>query len=60
MTRLARLRRLLVELFPERHLYVRSGGEMKGYVLKPKTQIMAAAGVSVVALWWVSAARPCW
>jgi murein DD-endopeptidase MepM/ murein hydrolase activator NlpD len=51
MTRLARLRRLLLELFPERHLYVRSGGEMKGYVLTPKAQMMAAAGVSVIALW---------
>jgi murein DD-endopeptidase MepM/ murein hydrolase activator NlpD len=51
MTRLARLRRSFVELFPERHLYVRSGGEMKGYVLKPKTQMMAAAGISAAALW---------
>src|SRR5580704_7659860 len=51
MTRLARLRRSFVELFPERHLYVRSGGEMKGYVLTPKTQIFAAAGVSAAALW---------
>jgi murein DD-endopeptidase MepM/ murein hydrolase activator NlpD len=51
MTRLARLRRLLVELFPERHLYVRSGGEMKGYVLTPRTQMITAAGISAAALW---------
>jgi murein DD-endopeptidase MepM/ murein hydrolase activator NlpD len=51
MTRLARLRRSFVELFPERHLYVRSGGEMKGYVLTPKSQMMVAAGVSAAALW---------
>jgi murein DD-endopeptidase MepM/ murein hydrolase activator NlpD len=51
MTRLERLRRSFVELFPERHLYVRSGGEMKGYVLKPRTQMMAAAGISAAALW---------
>ena len=51
MTRLERLRRSFVELFPERHLYVRSGGEMKGYVLTPKTQMMVAAGVSAAALW---------
>lgn len=51
MTRLARLRRSFVELFPERHLYVRSGGEMKGYVLTPKSQMMLAAGVSAAALW---------
>jgi len=51
MRSLARLRRSLVELFPERHLYVRSGGEMKGYVLTPKTQMIAAAGLSAAALW---------
>ena len=51
MTRLARIRRSFVELFPERHLYVRSGGEMKGYVLTPKSQMMVAAGVSAAALW---------
>jgi murein DD-endopeptidase MepM/ murein hydrolase activator NlpD len=51
MKRLARLRRSLVELFPERHLYVRSGGEMKGYVLTPRKQMMAAGGVAAAALW---------
>jgi murein DD-endopeptidase MepM/ murein hydrolase activator NlpD len=51
MTRLARLRRSLVELFPERHLYVRSGGQMKGYVLTPKNQMIAAGGLSAAALW---------
>jgi len=51
MTRLARLRRSIEDLFPERHLYVRSGGEMKGYVLTPKKQMIVATGVSVAALW---------
>jgi murein DD-endopeptidase MepM/ murein hydrolase activator NlpD len=51
MKRLARLRRSLVELFPERHLYVRSGGEMKGYVLTPRKQMIAAGGLSAAALW---------
>ncbi len=51
MTRLARLRRSIEDLFPERHLYVRSGGEMKGYVLTPRKQMIAAAGVSAAALW---------
>src|SRR5258705_5754315 len=51
MERLARLRRSLVELSPERHLYVRSGGEMKGYVLTPKKQMAAAATLSAAALW---------
>src|SRR5689334_24323786 len=51
MTRVARLRRLLAELFPERHLYVRSGGQMKGYVLSSKKQMMAAGVVAGAALW---------
>ena len=48
---MARLKRTLVELFPERHLYVRSGGQMKGYVLTRKKQMIAAGGVSAAALW---------
>lgn len=51
MTRFARLRRSLEELFPERHLYVRSGGEMRAFVLTPGKQIAAAAGVAGCALW---------
>jgi murein DD-endopeptidase MepM/ murein hydrolase activator NlpD len=51
MNRLARLRSSVRELFPERHLYVRSGGEMKGYVLTPKKQMVAASGVAAAALW---------
>src|SRR5215218_5071717 len=51
MKRLAQLRRSLEDLFPERHLYVRSGGEMKGYVLTPRKQMMAAGGVAAAALW---------
>ena len=51
MTRLARLRRSLVELFPERHLYVRSGGAMKAFVLTTKKQMMIAGGVAAGAMW---------
>ncbi|MDP1619152.1 M23 family metallopeptidase [Phenylobacterium sp.] len=51
MTRITRLRRSLEELFPERHLYVRSGGEMRAYVLTTSKQLMAAAGVGAAALW---------
>jgi murein DD-endopeptidase MepM/ murein hydrolase activator NlpD len=51
MQALARLRRTLAELFPERHLYVRSGGQMKGYVLSPRKQMIAAGAVSAAALW---------
>jgi murein DD-endopeptidase MepM/ murein hydrolase activator NlpD len=51
MTRLARLRRSLEELFPERHIYVRSDGEMRGFVLTTRKQLMIAAAVGVCALW---------
>ncbi|MFL5294740.1 MAG: M23 family metallopeptidase [Phenylobacterium sp.] len=51
MKSLARLRSTLVELFPERHLYVRSGGQMKGYVLTARKQMIAAGVVCACALW---------
>jgi murein DD-endopeptidase MepM/ murein hydrolase activator NlpD len=49
--RFARLARSLEQLFPERHLYVRSGGEMKGYVLTPAKQMAAASAVAACAMW---------
>jgi murein DD-endopeptidase MepM/ murein hydrolase activator NlpD len=51
MDRLARLRRSLEELFPERHLYVRSGGEMRAFVLTRRKQMVTAGAVAVAALW---------
>lgn len=51
MTRFARLRRSLEELFPERHLYVRSGGEMRAFVLTTGKQLTAAGVVAGAALW---------
>jgi murein DD-endopeptidase MepM/ murein hydrolase activator NlpD len=51
MQRLARLKSTLLELFPERHLYVRSGGQMKGYVLTPRKQMVAASVVAGAAMW---------
>jgi murein DD-endopeptidase MepM/ murein hydrolase activator NlpD len=51
MERLARLYRTLEGLFPERHLYVRSGGSMKGFLLTTRRQMMIAAGVAGCALW---------
>ncbi|MET3527654.1 murein DD-endopeptidase MepM/ murein hydrolase activator NlpD [Phenylobacterium koreense] len=51
MTRFARLRRSLEELFPERHLYVRSGGEMRSFVLTTGRQMAIAGGVAAGALW---------
>ena len=49
--RLARLRRTVTELFPERHLYVRSGGAMKAYTLSPRKQLLAAGGIVAAGLW---------
>ena len=49
--RFARLTRWLEELFPERHLYLRSGGEMRGFVLSTERQVMIAGLVAVGAIW---------
>jgi len=51
MQRLAQLGRSLVELFPERHLYVRSGGAMRAFVLTTRKQLFIASGVAAGALW---------
>jgi murein DD-endopeptidase MepM/ murein hydrolase activator NlpD len=51
MDRLARLRLSLERLFPERALYVRSGGEVRGYVLSTSKQAMAATFACLLALW---------
>lgn len=51
MSRFARLTRAIEELFPERHLYVRSGGEMRAFVLTTGKQLGVAAIVGGCALW---------
>jgi murein DD-endopeptidase MepM/ murein hydrolase activator NlpD len=51
LRRFARLALWLEELFPERHLYLRSGGEMRGFVLTTERQLLMAAGVAAAALW---------
>lgn len=51
MKSFTQLGRSLVELFPERHLYVRSGGAMKAFVLTTKKQLVLAGGVAACALW---------
>ena len=40
-----------MELFPERHLYVRSGGAMQAFVLTTRKQLFIAGGVATGALW---------
>ena len=49
--RLARLRQTAARLFPERHLYVRSGGEMRKFVLSSKRQMVLASAGAGVAMW---------
>ena len=48
---LVRLRERVVALFPERHLYVRSGGNIRGHVLTTRKQLMIASGVAAASLW---------
>jgi murein DD-endopeptidase MepM/ murein hydrolase activator NlpD len=49
--RVAQIRRALDSAFQERHLYVRSGGEIKSYVLTPRRQMAIAAALVSVGLW---------
>ena len=47
------LRKQILQHFPERQLYLRSGGEVKYYVFGTKTQMAIVGGASVIALWCV-------
>jgi murein DD-endopeptidase MepM/ murein hydrolase activator NlpD len=49
--RIVRLRNYIEGFFPERHLYVRSGGEVRAYVLTTSRQVAIAGGVAAFALW---------
>jgi murein DD-endopeptidase MepM/ murein hydrolase activator NlpD len=49
--RLARWRRSLEALFPERHIYIRSSGEMHGLVLTTGRQVAIASGAGALILW---------
>jgi murein DD-endopeptidase MepM/ murein hydrolase activator NlpD len=51
LRRFTRLARSLTDLFPERHLYVRSGGEMHSYALSTQKQMAIAGVVAGCALW---------
>ncbi len=51
LRRFTRLARSLTDLFPERHLYVRSGGEMHSYALTTGKQMAIASVVAGCALW---------
>jgi murein DD-endopeptidase MepM/ murein hydrolase activator NlpD len=47
----SRWRRSLETLFPERHLYLRSSGEVRGLVLTTNRQFLIACAVGFIALW---------
>jgi murein DD-endopeptidase MepM/ murein hydrolase activator NlpD len=49
--RLASWRRRVEALFPERHIYIRSHGEIHGLVLSTNRQLAFSAGAGLVALW---------
>ena len=51
LRRFARLALWLEELFPERHLYLRSGGQMRGYVLTTERQLLIAGVIGAAAVW---------
>lgn len=51
VTGLAHLLQRLETLFPERHLYVRSNGQMRAFVLTTGKQAAAAGAVAAAALW---------
>lgn len=51
LKRFARLARWLEEVFPERHLYLRSGGEMRGFVLSTERQLLIAGCLAAAAVW---------
>jgi len=46
-----KLRSRVLQHFPERQLYLRSGGEVKYYVFGTKTQMAIVGGLTLVALW---------
>ncbi len=47
------MRKQILHHFPERQLYLRSGGEVKYYVFGTKIQMVIVGGLSAVALWCI-------
>jgi murein DD-endopeptidase MepM/ murein hydrolase activator NlpD len=50
-SRVARLRQTVDRLFPERHLHLRSGGEMRDFVLSTRKQLVLAGAAGAVVGW---------
>ncbi|HEY3813087.1 MAG TPA: peptidoglycan DD-metalloendopeptidase family protein [Caulobacteraceae bacterium] len=53
--RVAHMREWLEGLFPERHLYLRSGGETRGYILTTTRQVFLAGAATVLGVWLILA-----
>ena len=51
LRRFPRLALWFEELFPERHIYLRSGGEMRAFVLSTRRQMLFALCVAATGLW---------
>ncbi len=49
--RLARLRRAILRVFPERHLYLRSGAEMRAFRISTSRQLSVVGVCAAVAAW---------
>ncbi len=49
--RLAHARHAIMRLFPERHVYLRSGGEMRAFRVSSTRQIVVASAVAAVCGW---------
>lgn len=52
-SRLDHLRKLIVAPFPERHIYIRASGEVRGMVLTTRQQLTFVAGTGVILCWTV-------
>src|SRR4051812_44908314 len=48
---IARWRKALEAYFPERHVYVRSGGEVRAFALSTGRQMAIAGTIAACALW---------
>ena len=54
-TRSTPVRRWVERTFPERHLYLRSGGETRGYILTTGKQMLFAGGACLLGAWLILA-----
>ena len=48
---ISRLRASVEKRFPERHIYIRTHGDMRGVILTPARQLAFATAVGAVGLW---------